>query len=396
MIQLTCIPLPVRLFLAGLRESFRYRHFLVFSWLLVLQATHPDAGTLKELSRRGPRQVAYQHLRRLLCASYWWSKFLLGWFATQAMQALPPPEDGICYLLGDSTYKGKRGQKNPAVKKSRLNAWLPYFFGIQIVFLVVHWHVYRLPVDFEIVRRKDDPRYRKENGLFRQMLEAFVPPDWTRHVIVLADAAYAAKETFKLIKRRRWFFLMACARTWCFEDGRSLRDLVTHLPYQYFDKVCVDTPNGRRRRCFWVFAKRTRLRHLGDVTVVLSKCRRNHGPQQTKILVTNLPKSVSARTLVTLYQRRWYVELLIAELKSGLGMGQHQVTKQVERVERSIGICVLTYLMLLKLRAQDIPAHGSWSLFQLQRNFAWQVGQEQLERTARHQALQWLRRKEAA
>ena len=52
MIQLTCIPTPVRLFLAGLRQSFRYRHFLVFSWLLVLQATHPEAGTLKELSRR--------------------------------------------------------------------------------------------------------------------------------------------------------------------------------------------------------------------------------------------------------------------------------------------------------------------------------------------------------
>lgn len=41
MIRLSCIPLPVRLFLAGLRESFRYRHFLVFSWLLVLQATTP-------------------------------------------------------------------------------------------------------------------------------------------------------------------------------------------------------------------------------------------------------------------------------------------------------------------------------------------------------------------
>lgn len=168
---------------------------------------------MKERSRRGPRQVAYQHLGRLLCASYWWSKFLLGWFATQAMQALPPPEDGSCYLLGDSTYKTKRGQKNPAVKKSRLNAWRPYFFGIQLVFLVVHWHVYRIQVDFEIVRRKDDPQYRKEKVLFRQMRQAFVSPAWSQQVIVLADAAYAAKETFKLLKRRGWFFLMACART---------------------------------------------------------------------------------------------------------------------------------------------------------------------------------------
>jgi hypothetical protein len=41
--------------------------------------------------------------------------------------------------------------------------------------------------------------------------------------------------------------------------------------------------------------------------VVLSKCRRNQGPKHTKILVTNLPETVTAREVVGVYLRRWWV-----------------------------------------------------------------------------------------
>jgi hypothetical protein len=42
--------------------------------------------------------------------------------------------------------------------------------------------------------------------------------------------------------------------------------------------------------------------------VVLSQWRRNDGPKHTKILVTNLPESVTAREIVGVYLRRWWVE----------------------------------------------------------------------------------------
>jgi hypothetical protein len=41
-------------------------------------------------------------------------------------------------------------------------------------------------------------------------------------------------------------------------------------------------------KTFWVYSTRLGLRHIGDVTVVLSKKGRNLGPHHTKILVTNL------------------------------------------------------------------------------------------------------------
>jgi hypothetical protein len=124
--------------------------------------------------------------------------------------------------------------------------------------------------------------------------------------------------------------------------------------------------------------------------VVLSKCRRNDGPKQTKILVTNRPETVTAREIVGVYLRRWWIELLMKELKGVVGMGQHQVTKHVDRVERSVAVAIMAYLLLLKLRAKDIPTDRPWSAFRLQRALAWEVIQEQSERSARQIARKWL------
>jgi hypothetical protein len=138
-----------------------------------------------------------------------------------------------------------------------------------------------------------------------------------------------------------------------------------------------------------------RLRHLGNVMVVLSKCRRNDGPKQTQILVTNLPESVPARRIVAIYLRPWWVEVLLKEWQGVVGLGQHQVTKQVDRVERSVAVAIMAYLLLLKLRAKDIPADRPWSAFRLQRAFAWEMVPAQCERSARQIARKWLQRAKA-
>jgi hypothetical protein len=63
------------------------------------------------------------------------------------------------------------------------------------------------------------------------------------------------------------------------------------------------------------------------------------------------------------------------------GLGQHQGTKEPQRVERSVAISITAYLMLLKFRRHDIPAKGPWSIFTLKRNFTWQIAQAQSKRS---------------
>jgi hypothetical protein len=112
-----------------------------------------------------------------------------------------------------------------------------------------------------------------------------------------------------------------------------------HLPKRCDHRRTGHKPDGRRRD-YGVFTRRATLHNLGDVTLVLSKKRRNNGPKGVKILVTNLTEA-RAGAILSMYAWWWGVELTRKELKSGLHLGQRQVTKEAERVRRSVALAGL-------------------------------------------------------
>jgi hypothetical protein len=386
MIRMTRLPEEVARLLVPLKPYFSYRHYLVFGWLLVAHLGCYEKATLQGLARYLPSHIAAWHLRRLVAAGRWQWARVLEWLVSQALSAFPPPRDGVLYLVVDSTLKGKRTKQNPLAKKSRLNEYAPYTFGLHVVILIAQWEVYRVPLAFRLVKPKGSPGYRSENALFREMLQEVILPAWCKQAVVVADAAYPSRATLQAIQARHWFFVIAFPRTWKLANGQPLRDLVTHLPIHPYRQVrvpvVVPTP---RRRVFWPFAKRAELRQVGDVTVVLSRRRRNDSPKHTTRLVTNLPQA-TAHLTVALYLRRWPVELCIKELKGVVGLGQHQVTKDAARVERSVAVAIMAYLLLLRLRAKQIKPGRSWSAFTLKQELAWAWGARQLHRSARQEA----------
>jgi Transposase DDE domain len=385
MIRMTRLPEEVARLLAPLKSYFSYRHYLVFCWLLVAHLVCFEKATLQGLARYIPSHVAAWHLRRLLAAGRWQWARVLEWLVSQALSAFPPPRNGVLYLVVDSPLKGKRTKKNPLAKKGRLNEYAPYTFGLHVVILLAQWDVYRVPLAFRMVKPKGSPGYQSENALFRERLQEVVVPAWVKQVIVVADAAYPSRANLQAIQARHWFFVIAFPRTWKLTNGQYLRDVVTHLPIHHYRQVRVPLlVSSPRRRVFWTFAKRAQLRQVGDVTVVLSRRRRNDSPKHTKLLVTNLPQA-TAHTTVAVYLRRWPVELCIKELKGVVGLGQHQVTKDVARVERSVAVALMAYLLLLRLRAKQIKPGTSWSAFTLKQQFAWEVGTRQLKRVAQQE-----------
>jgi hypothetical protein len=233
MIRFTCLPTQVANWLHVLRPMFRQRHHLVFCWLLVCQAVDQDKATLTGLARLPPRHIAERPVRRLLTAIYGNGRVLRWWFADQVVSTLPPPEDGVCSLVVESTLQETTGQRHPLAKQGRLNAYSPYIVGLHMVIVMLHWGNYRSPVDFEMVRRKDDPRYRAEKRLCRWMVVRFRRPAWAQMVIVVADAAFASTANLQLLQRRGSFVVMALARTWCVETGHRLKALVRPLPNKH-------------------------------------------------------------------------------------------------------------------------------------------------------------------
>jgi hypothetical protein len=385
-IPLSYLPVFVRVLFRGMPGVFRNRHHLIFCWLVLMQAVSPGPKTLAGICGFTSAYVTEWRLRRLLKASYWSIELLITWFAHEAMAAFPAPSDAVLYLIGDGSHKNKRGKRNPVVQKGRKSKFDPWFFGIKFVVLMAAWDVYRFPVGIRIILPKDHPDYRKENVLFQEMVREFEPPEWAQRVIVCGDAGFGSRENMKMVQakdkadpKRRWGFVFAIARTWKTEEGKKIKDLVDHLPRKHYKKTWIPKlPEERGRKTFWIYGKKTRLDGVGDVTVVLSKKGRNLGPKRTKILVTNLPE-LTPRQILSVYQRRWSVELLFWELKSGLGLGAHQVTKEKDRIEKSVGIAIISYLFLLRARRKDIHSGKSWSIFQLQNNFRIELLTNQIE-----------------
>jgi hypothetical protein len=394
MLGLTCLPDKVTKFLYPFKRHFRCaqaRHHLLFSWVLVLLSLDSGKATLARLSSLAPSRIRYWALRRLVASGQWDACALIGDMAQVTLALLPPPADRVLYLCGDKTLKGKRGQKHPLAHKTRMNEHSGYVFGFELVLLLASWGRYRVPVRLGLV---DPKRPGHPNLLFRQMLRDFVPPPWAQQVVVLADAGFAANVTFRLLGRKGYGYVFAVSRTRKLTTGQHLSDCVRHLPKSRYHRLASYKPDGRRTD-YWVYSRLAALNHLGDVTLIFSKQRRNDGPKKTKILVTNLTQARASETL-SRYSRRWGVELTFKELKGGLHLGQMQVTAEPERVSRSVALSVLAYLLLVGLYARDQTPEKPFSLFQLKERFLREAFQDQLSRSHKRWEEKFRRRKPAA
>jgi hypothetical protein len=279
----------------------------------------------------------------------------------------------VLLLLGDGSHADKRGTQNPVAQQGRTSQHHPWFFGLRFVRVIAAWDGYRVPVGMRLILPKCHADYCSENAWFREMVSEFVPPQWAKLVIVGGDAAYGSKANMAMVKARakadptrRWGFVFALARTWKTVEAKSIKNLVTYIPQKYYQRTQVPrAPVGKGRKTFWTSSPCLCLRPVGDVTVVLSKRGRNVGPKPTKILVTTLA-ALTPSQVVGIDQKRWAVKRAHWELKSGLGLGEHQVSGDKDRREQSLGIAVLAYLFVLRVCHHEIVPGKPWSIFQLQ------------------------------
>ncbi len=311
MIKISCLPILVRSIFRGLPGIWKGRHLLLLYWFVFMQAIVPGKKTVKEISRRTPFHIPEWRLRRLLKATCRTAEIVITWFAWEAVNSFPQPEDGVLYMVGDSGHKNKRGEKNPAVRKGRENKNGPRFFGIRFVLLAVCRSGFRIPVAVRIILPENDPDYKKENILFCETVRNIVLPHRAKTVIVVGDAACGSRENMKTVieknkndAARNRFFVFAIARTWKTAEGKSIKNMVTCLPRGFFSRTRIPgLSNPNRRKSFRIYGKSVCLRHIGDVTTVSSRKGRNAGAESTEILVTDLP-GATGRQVISIYQRR--------------------------------------------------------------------------------------------
>jgi hypothetical protein len=197
----TGIPSQVYQEIYPLKRHFRCaqaQHFLVFCWLVMARIRDPGKGTLKGLGAYLPPKLPYWTTLRMVRSGQWDAEAVACQRATTTRRTLPPPADGILYLIGDSTLKDKRGRQHPLGHTTRHGEHDPYAFGFAMVLRSVCWGHGRVPVALAPI----DPKIKgHQNIRLRQMLQDFVPPAWVRQLSVVADAGFAANETLRLLTK---------------------------------------------------------------------------------------------------------------------------------------------------------------------------------------------------
>jgi hypothetical protein len=376
-VRLRSIPRLVSNRLSPYRASFtctQAQHFNIWCWLLVSLIVS-SSGQVKALTRLMPYHLAYWTTLRMVRAKVWDEQALLELMVDDLLYCLPPPKDGVLHLVPDTTRKEKTGEKQPLAYTTKVGKLEPFVFGHSTLLMIAHWGSFRVPVAVRVI----DPAIKgHQNILAREMLSNFRAPAWCRQVIVEADAGFAAKKTLQQIITLGFFYVFALPRTWKLTDGTHLNDLARHLPRKFYRRVASYKFDGRRRD-YWTFRRSAKLSLLGEVTLVLSKRRFNDPPRKIKLLVTNLPEA-STSDILSHFSRRWMVEVTFKELKTGLHLGQMQVTKEERRIQRSVVLPVMAYLLLLRLYGSEVKPGEKASLFVFKQRFIEETYEEQFER----------------
>jgi hypothetical protein len=109
------------------------------------------------------------------------------------------------------------------------------------------------------MRPQNPPAYRPANALLREMVGAFTPPAWAPTVMVEGAAASGSQEHSKMVPQRaaaaptrRWGLVFALARTGKTVADKAIKDLVTHVPRTYDQRVRVPRlPGAKGGQTFW-------------------------------------------------------------------------------------------------------------------------------------------------
>lgn len=375
--RLRSIPRLVSNRLTLYRPSFtgaNAQHFNIWCWLLVSLIVS-GSGQVKALTRLMPDRLAYWTTLRMIRAKVWDEQALLELMVDDLLYCLPPPKDGVLHLIPDATRKEKTGEKQPLAYTTKVGKFEPFLFGHSVLLMVAHWGSFRVPVAVRVI----DPAIKgHQNILTRGLLSTFKVPAGCRQVIVEADAGFAAKKTLQQIISLGFCYVFALPRTWKLMDGTHLSNLARCLPKKFYRRIASYKFDGRRGD-YWTFRRSAKLSLLGQVTVLLSKRRFNDPPHKIKLLVTNLLEA-STGEILSHFSRRWMVEVTFKELKTGLHLGQMQVTKEERRIQRGVTLPVMAYLLLLRLYGSEVKPGEKASLFVFKQRFIEETYEEQFER----------------
>jgi hypothetical protein len=191
-------------------------------------------------------------------------------------------------------------------------------------------------------------RFRSKITLSIEMLKEIQPllPEGYP-VYLLFDSWYASKRLIQFCLKNKWHIVCALKSNRIFE-GKRLSKMAHYLRNKNLTKVWVDSANTST--LYWTCLKQGRLKGLSkEVSVIISK-RHPRDKRPEFFLCTDT--SLSAREALSLYVRRWAIEIDYLYLKTRLGLGDFRL-RSMEGINRYFTLVFLTLAYLSWRKAEE-------------------------------------------
>lgn len=278
--------------------------------------------------------------------SNWDAPSLLNDQAMRALGQMKPKAKEVIYLIIDDTRTEKRGRKMDAVTKIYDHKTQRFVRGHIVVTAAIMFRGVVMPWKIELWIPKDQSQgaYRKINQIAAEMINQFAPPAGLR-VRVLFDAYYLAVNVVKACESRgfTWFSVASknrnLARKHC--RTRAIKEFAPGVLKHKSRRVRL--PRARSWRWMRIAQADGELGRLGRVRMVLSK--RPRDPWKKTLAVVTNETGLDARTIMTVYEKRWNIEVLFKELRNSLGLCDYQVLSR-NAIERHLHLCCMAHLLL--------------------------------------------------
>jgi Transposase DDE domain len=208
------------------------------------------------------------------------------------------------------------------------------------------WRLYLREKTVRRLNRQRAPeqrlRFRKKTSLAQDMLvelQQLLPANF--QVYVLFDSWYASNRLMKFCRRQGWHVVCAIKSNRKLDDTQ-LSTWPQALKHQRYQRVQL-TATDQRQRLYLVRTLHGKLNKLPFAVCVLISQRHHRDKHPKYFLCTDL--SLSAQQILSIYQKRWPIEVDNFYVKQHLGLADFRV-QSYEATEKWFAVVFLALVFL--------------------------------------------------
>jgi hypothetical protein len=327
-------------------------------WRIVLAMAVGSCGA--KLSHLAAMILGGRHRTRLgsfLRDADWDAPGVLREQVLATLRWMRPRRGETIELLIDDTRIAKRGRRMAALQKIWDHAHQRFVRGHIWVVAAIRFRGVVLPWRIELWKPRQAAKrdYRKTTDIAAEIIATFELP-WMLKVRVLFDAFYLCPQVAKTCRNKGFLWFSVASRNRSFRRDRGRRAKLGSLAPGWLrhDARSVRMPRARGYAKMRIASVDGHLSRIGQVRLVASKRRRD--PWRNLVIFATNARG-DARQIVSVYERRWDIEVMFKELRSDLGLGDYQMLDE-RPIVRHLHLCVLAHLLLTRHAMERVAAQA--------------------------------------